>query len=277
MGEHSGCESCRGGVAFPHPFSMAFQPIVSVEDGSIAAHEALVRGTGGEGAASILGTVTAETRYAFDQACRVKAISLAATLGLATRLSINFMPNAIYDPAACIRLTLATARKHGVPLEALTFEITEDERIGDYGFMREIITEYRRHGFRIALDDFGAGFSGLNTLLELQPDMVKFDRGMVSGIDRDLRKRTLTTGMLALCRDMGVTVTAEGVETEGELSVLIDAGVSFVQGYLLARPAFEKLVRREELGWQPDAAYERRAPHCVGAELLIPLPHQKPS
>jgi EAL domain-containing protein (putative c-di-GMP-specific phosphodiesterase class I) len=256
---------------------MAFQPIVSVEDGTISAHEALVRGPAGEGAATILDAVTAETRYAFDQACRVKAISLAAALGLTGRLSINFMPNAIYDPAACIRLTLATARKHGVPLDALTFEITEDERISDFGFMRAIITEYRRHGFRIALDDFGAGFSGLNTLLELQPDIVKFDRGMVSGIDRDLRKRTLTTGLLALCRDMGISITAEGVETEAELSVLIDAGVSHVQGYLLARPAFERLSRREELGWQPDARQLRRAAHCAGAELLIPLSQQEPS
>lgn len=275
MGEQSGCVGCRGGGAFPLPFSMAFQPIVSVEDGTIVAHEALVRGLGGEGAASVLEAVTAETRYAFDQACRVKAISLAASLGLTARLSINFMPNAIYDPAACIRLTLATARKHGLPLDALIFEITEDERISDFGFMRAIITEYRRHGFRIALDDFGAGFSGLSTLLELQPDIVKFDRGMVSGIDRDLRKRTLTAGMLTLCRDMGISVTAEGVETEGELSALIDAGVSNVQGYLLAHPCFEKLVRREELGWQPDRAGDD--PRCRGEDLLQPQPRLLPS
>ncbi len=277
MTNSSKCEGCRGGAAFPIPFSMAFQPIVSVADGTIAAYEALVRGVRGERAGSILGAVNAETRYAFDQACRVKAISLAASLGITTRLSINFMPNAIYDPAACIRLTLATARKHALPLEALTFEITEDERIGDFGFMRGIITEYRRHGFRIALDDFGAGFAGLNTLLELQPDIVKFDRTLIAGIDSDLRKRTLTTGLMALCRDMGISVTAEGVETEGELAAVIDAGVSHVQGYLLAAPAFEKLVRREELGWQPDRAGRSQPRACAGAELLIPLPHRTPS
>lgn len=275
MNDVSGCDGCRAGEAFPRPFTMAFQPIVAVADGAITGHEALVRGPAGEGAGTILSAVTPETRYAFDQACRVKAISLAASLGLTTRLSINVMPNAIYDPAACIRITLAAARKHGVPLESLTFEITEDERISDYGFMRAIITEYRRHGFRIALDDFGAGFSGLNTLLELQPDIVKFDRGMISGIDRDHRKRTLTTGMLALCRDMGVPVTAEGVETEGELAALIDGGVTYVQGYYLARPAFERLVRREELGWQP----ERRGFGALagGEQLVMPLPQPRPS
>ncbi len=251
MNDAMGCEGCRGGPRFPLDFSMAFQPIVAVADGTIAGYEALVRGTRGEGARTILDAVCEDTRYAFDQACRVKAISLAAALGLDTRLSINFMPNAIYDPAACLRLTLATARKHGVPLSSLTFEITEDERINDSAFMRRIITEYRAQGFKIALDDFGAGYSGLNTLLELQPDIVKFDMALVRGIDRDLRKRTLTTGMIALCRDMGITITAEGVETDGELAVLIDAGVHYVQGYLLAKPAFEKLPRREELGWQP--------------------------
>lgn len=273
MNNAIGCEGCRGGQKFLMPFSMAFQPIVAVADGTISGYEALVRGINGEGARTILDAVTEDTRYAFDQACRVKAISLAASLGLDTRLSINFMPNAIYDPAACLRLTLATARKHGVPLNHLIFEITEDERINDSAFMRRIITEYRAQGFRIALDDFGAGYSGLNTLLELQPDIVKFDMALVRGIDRDLRKRTLTTGMIALCRDMGITITAEGVETDGELAVLIDAGVHYVQGYLLARPAFEKLVRREELGWQPATLDLGRPidPPLPGAELARPV------
>jgi EAL domain-containing protein (putative c-di-GMP-specific phosphodiesterase class I) len=74
---------------------------------------------------------------------------------------------------------------------------------------------------------------------------------------------------------MGVPVTAEGVETEGELAALIDGGVSTVQGYYLARPAFEKLVRREELGWQPDAA--DRAARCYGEHLLLPLPRASAS
>lgn len=271
MGEQQGCGACRDGARLPMPFSMAFQPIVSVEDGAIAAHEALVRGPGGEPARTVFAQVTAETRYAFDQACRVKAISLAARLGLAARLSINVMPNAIYDPAAFIRLTLATARRHGVPLEALTFEITEDERINDLPFMRAIIEEYRRHGFRIALDDFGAGYAGLSTLLDLGPDIVKLDRALVSGIDRDPRKRTLTAGMVSLCRSLGMAVTAEGVETEGELAVLIDAGITHAQGYLLAPPAFERLVPRQELGWQP-ARHREGPPPAAGAALPAPTP-----
>nr|WP_204251248.1 EAL domain-containing protein [Elioraea rosea] len=229
------------------PFTMAYQPVVRYSSGTIAAHEALIRGVNGEGARSVLDLVSPATRYAFDQACRVKAISLAAKLGLDTRLNINFMPNAIYDPAACIRLTLATARKHGVPLDALTFEITEDERVFDNEFMRRVISEYRRHGFRIALDDFGSGYAGLNTLLELAPDVVKFDRMLVRAIDKDPQKRILTTGMVQVCRDMGLEITAEGVETQGELEVLLDAGVDLFQGFYFAKPAFERLVTVDEI------------------------------
>ena len=113
-----GCEGCRGGGAFDKPFSMAFQPIVDVSSGKVFAHEALVRGPKGEGAHTILSAVDQTNRYAFDQMCRVKAIELAAALrppGDDACLSINFMPNAVYEPRACIRLTLDAADEERLP------------------------------------------------------------------------------------------------------------------------------------------------------------------
>lgn len=92
------CEGCRDGAALDFPITMAFQPIVSASDGSVFANEALVRGTAGESAASILGRVSETNKYAFDQQCRVKAIELGASLGIAEKkstLSINFLPDAI--------------------------------------------------------------------------------------------------------------------------------------------------------------------------------------
>src|SRR4051812_4257890 len=126
----TGCEGCRDGAGFELPFTMAFQPIVDVQDRRIFAHEALVRGVGGEGAFSVLKAVEESNRYAFDQQCRVKAIELATQLDLpkdGANLSINFMPNAVYEPRACIRLTLATAMRTGFPLNRIIFEFTEDE------------------------------------------------------------------------------------------------------------------------------------------------------
>ncbi len=183
------CRACRTG-ADVFPFTMAFQPVVDLAERRIDSYEALVRGPAGEGAGFVLGQVTAENRYAFDQACRVKAIELAARLGLHSRddrcrLNINFLPNAVYDPKACIRRTLAAATRTGFPLDRLTFEIVEQEemQLASIAHMNGIIAEYRRHGFKIALDDFSNGYSGLSRMAELKPDIVKIDRVLIQDCD----------------------------------------------------------------------------------------------
>ena len=116
--DEAACDGCQGeSRQLGFAFSYAFQPIVDLRDGSIYAHEALIRGPNGESAGSVLAQVNDHNRYRFDQACRVKAIKDAVRLGLAdlaqTRLSINFLPNAVYRPEACIRTTLAAARSQG--------------------------------------------------------------------------------------------------------------------------------------------------------------------
>ena len=247
-----GCAGCRDGGGFDTLFSMAFQPIVDMRTRQVFAYEALVRGTAGQGAQSILDQVTLENRYAFDQACRITAIELAAGLGLPSQgalLSINFLPNAVYDPAACIRLTLATARRTGFPLDRLLFEFTESERV-EHGHLGRIIAAYKALGFRTAIDDFGAGYSGLTLLAKFQPDIVKLDMELVRDIDTDRVKRLLVAGMVGVCREIGVEVLAEGIETLGEHETLLDLGVWLQQGYLLARPGFEHLP---EVAW-PRAA-----------------------
>ena len=245
IGAH-GCTMCRDHVTL-FPFTMAFQPVVDIEEHRIHAHEALVRGPDGASAGSVLAQVNDLNRYAFDQACRVKAIELAASLGMTTRLSINFLPNAVYDPRACIQLTLKAASRTGFPVNRITFEIIEAEQIADDDHLRRIIGEYRRQGFRVALDDFGTGFSGLSRLARLQPDIIKLDRDLVAGCDRDVLRREILVAMGALGRAAGIELVAEGVETAGELSVVRDAGIRFVQGFLYAKPAFERLVEMREL------------------------------
>ena len=228
---------------FTAPFSMAFQPIVDVETGAVFAHEALVRGPEGQGAASILEVVDDRSRYAFDQQCRVRAIQLAAKLDLprdGARLSINFLPNAVYEPRACIQLTLATARATGFPLDRLIFEFTENERV-DADHLGRILKAYREMGFATAIDDFGAGYAGLSLLARFQPDIVKLDMELVRGIDAEPVKRTLVGAIGRACQDLGVAVLAEGVETAGEHRALRDLGVRLQQGYLFARPGFEAL------------------------------------
>ena len=223
---------------------MAFQPIINIEAKRVFAYEALVRGTDGESAFTVLSQLTVQNQYAFDQACRVTAITLAKTLGLektSAKLSINFMPGAVYNLAACIQLTLATAQNLAFPLDRLIFEITEGEEVKDRAHLRGIFDEYRRHGFKMALDDFGAGFSGFNLFVDLSPDILKLDMALI----RDLHKRSVALitvrSLVELCTKLGVVLIAEGVETKEEFHALRSCGVRMMQGYLFARPAFEAL------------------------------------
>lgn len=241
-----GCRACST-TAFVFPFRMAFQPVVDIRRGEIHAYEALVRGPDGGAAQRVLQQVTAQNVYAFDQAARVKAIETAAGLGVVTRLNINFMPNAVYDPRACIRKTLDAASRTGFNTDRITFEITEDEQVADEDHLREIITEYRRRGFRVALDDFGKGYSGLSRLARLHPDILKLDRDLIAGCGDDAVRREIIMAMARLCRAIGVELVAEGVENEAELAVVRDAGIDFVQGFYFARPALERLVTVAEM------------------------------
>jgi EAL domain-containing protein (putative c-di-GMP-specific phosphodiesterase class I) len=222
---------------------MAFQPIVDLSRDAVFAYEALVRGPSGEPALSVLDRVDAQNRYAFDQTCRVRAIELASRLGIedtGAKLSINFLPNAVYEPRACIRLTLEAALRVGFPTNRIIFEFTEQETL-DSAHLLNILRAYRAMGFLTAIDDFGAGHAGLGLLADFQPDIVKLDMALIRGVDGDRVRRTILSHTIRMLEDLDVQVVCEGVETQAELTVLQDLGVHLVQGYLIARPAFEAL------------------------------------
>lgn len=238
------CTGCRDGKTLDFSFSMAFQPIVDVRSGQVSAYEALVRGTEQQGAAWVLDQVTPENLYAFDQKCRVKAIEVAVKAGLLetpARLSINFLPNAVYSPLACIQLTLKTAREQGLPTDRLIFEFTENERMADPAHIARIVAAYREMGFGTALDDFGAGHSGLALLARFQPGAIKLDRELIERIDTSLPRRLIVEAVVRMCEGLGVRVVAEGVEREEEARALQALGIRYMQGYLFARPEFERL------------------------------------
>lgn len=239
----SGCGQCRSSEPLPFTFTMAFHPIVDLGKGSVWGYEALVRGTEGQGAGYILGQVDDDNRYRFDQACRTKAIELAGELFPAddVRLSINFLPNAVYDPAACIRATLAAARRIGFAHQRIMFEFTENERMADVAHVQRIVADYRQRGFLTALDDFGAGYAGLGLLAQFQPDLIKLDMELIRGIADSPARQAIVSGVIAIARSLGVAVIAEGVETAEELAVLREAGITLFQGYLFARPALAAL------------------------------------
>lgn len=238
----TGCTGCRGD-RFDTPITMAFQPILDAT-GRVFAHEALVRGTNGEGAGEILSRVNETNRYAFEQLCRITAIDTAAHLGLRDRgamLSINFSPNAIYEPVRCLASSLAAARRVGLPNHMILFEITENERVRDPRHLRDIVSSYRGMGFKVAIDDFGAGFSNLDLLAGFQPDLIKLDMHLIRNIDADPVRQAILRSMIGLCRELGIALVAEGVEEVAEYRTLQHLGIVLFQGYLFARPGLGTL------------------------------------
>ncbi len=238
------CNGCSTSSRLDLDFSMAFQPIYDAAAGRVWGYEALVRGTSGEGAHEVISKVSPEQRYRFDQDCRIKAIELASRLfpaGEDLMLSINFMPNAVYEPEACLRATLNAARRFGFPLSSIMFEFTEDEEVLDPQHLTNIITAYRKQGFTTAIDDFGAGYAGLGLLVEFQPDLLKIDMKIIRDIDTNPAGRAVVSGIVAMAEQLGITVLAEGIETEGEFTVLQAAGIRLFQGYWFAKPTFEAL------------------------------------
>lgn len=244
-----GCKQCRDKVGLDFNFSMAFQPIVDVSKKTIFGYEALVRGIANESAASVLGHLNDSNRYSFDQQIRVKAIDLATQLGLQGMLSINFLPNAVYKPETCIRATLEAAQERNFPLDRIMFEVTEGEKVVDHAHLSAIFKEYKRHNFTTAIDDFGAGYAGLNLLADWQPDVIKLDMALTRGINSDRVRRSLVFAIIGACRELSIQVIAEGVETVEECMTLVDEGVSLFQGYLFAKPGFESLPGIPEDIW----------------------------
>lgn len=244
MKSNQGCAACRDGTPLPFTFTMAFQPILNLKTARVWGYEALVRGSQGEPAGAILSQVNDDTRYRFDQAARVKAIELAGRLFPVdedVRLSINFMPNAVYEPNACIRASLEAARRVGFSHNRIMFEFTENERFRDIEHVKRIVSAYRKQGFMTALDDFGAGFAGLSLLANFQPDLIKIDMDVLRDLDSDDRRRSIVAGIVAIGRSLGIAILAEGIETEAELDAVRGLGIDLVQGYHFARPLIEAL------------------------------------
>ena len=223
---------------------MAFQPIVDTEQQNVFAYEALVRGVAGESAGQVLSQVDRDNMYAFDQACRVRAIEMAselAPIGSEASVSINFIPGAVYKPENCIRKTLETAARVGMPLNRIIFEVTEGERVTDREHLKSIFREYRRHGLLTAIDDFGAGYAGLTLLADFQPNLLKIDMELIRGIDHRPASRAIVRAIAHICADLEIAVIAEGIETAGEWVALQDLGIRLFQGYLFAKPKFEQM------------------------------------
>lgn len=222
-----------------------FHAILGAESGEVFGYEALLRARDPETQAIIgAGAIIAASerlhlQNVLDQRARRAAIRGAAALDMpGKRIFINFLPNTIYDPAVCLRTTMAAAAEYNVPLSQLVFEVVETEKIPNLKRLQHILEYYRERGAGTAVDDMGAGFSSLKYLTTLRPDFVKIDRKViVRAAEGDAVSQTLIKEIIACARDLGIQVIAEGIETLVQWEMAREAGADYVQGYLFGRPA----------------------------------------
>ncbi len=236
--------NARPAPAASRPFSMAFQPIVDLEDTRIIAYEALVRGLGNQPAATILSAPHTGGRASIDRACRLTAIEVACSLGvLATGadLAINVNARPASNNIPSLPATIAAADRAGLPLDRLILEITEEERIRNPAQLQRTVQHLRERGLRIAIDDFGAGFAGLTLLAAFHPDILKIDIALTRDIHQRHTSRVIIRSVLQICRDLDIQLIAEGIETSDQKHALEDLGVRYMQGHYFAEPAFEAL------------------------------------
>ena len=224
--------------------TMAFHPIVDVEAGSVWGYEALARGTRGETALSLLDRVTDENQFRFDIGCRSKAIEWGRRLlpqHGETRLAINIIPDEVTASKAAIKASLDAAQKVGFDHRRIVFEFNETRRAADVASLARMIEDYRRIGFKTAIDDFGSGHAGLTLLARVQPDLIKLDMDLVTGIAGSATKQMIVAGIVAIAKRLGIAVAAKGVETVFDMRVLKAAGILLQQGFYFAHPALEAL------------------------------------
>lgn len=225
------------------PFSFAFQPIVDSHTGEAFAYEALVRGPAGEAAGTVFSRVGKKDIYRFDRECRITAVRMAAQLDMRSYLHINCLPGALLDPEYGINTSLSAAAECGFPSERIVIELTEGELLHDAAGFAKTMHAYRSMGVKFAIDDFGAGYSGLNLLADFQPEFVKLDMNLCRGIDSHVRRQAIVRGIAQVCRDLGIDLMAEGIEGLKEYRWFNEQEVTLLQGYMFGKPEFQKLPK----------------------------------
>jgi len=223
-----------------HRIYSVYEPIVEVESRTVYGYEALARGPEGttlHSPAALFGAAEEhELVFELDCVCRESGLRGAIDLPADTKLFLNIRPTTIHDPRFQEARLIETLEKCELTPSEVVFEISEQESIRSFAAFREMRDYYRSLGFQFALDDTGAGYAGLEELLEIEPDYIKIDRAMVSGVDQDPARQDVLSAVLTLADKMGSQVIGEGLDTIEELEMLGHLGIRFGQGWLFGHP-----------------------------------------
>ena len=228
-------------VLLSDQLSTVFQPILDLRGRSVLGYEALTRGP----AASVYHmplrlfemAEEADLVFELDRKCRRRALASAVTLPNSLKLFINVYPSAMYDPECQGPALVRLVEDLGLSADRIVLEITEKSAIENYSLFAETLRELTSLGFAVAVDDVGAGYSGLEKIAHLSPRYLKFDRELIRNIDSSYIRREMARALKAFAERIGSAIIAEGIEREGELQTLMELGIDYGQGFLLGRPA----------------------------------------
>lgn len=217
-----------------------FQPIISLRDGNVYGYEALSRGP----VNTELYTPTKLFEYAercgmlwdLELLCRSKAIESVYNLQAHITLFLNVNPNIMHDIKFRQGFTKEYLNRYSINPEDIVFEITEKDAVSNITEFMSTIQNYKSQNYRIAIDDAGAGYSGLNLISDIHPHFIKLDMNLIRGIDQDVTKQSLVRSMSEFASLSNTYLIAEGIETESELMKLIEIGIHYGQGYFIQKP-----------------------------------------
>jgi EAL domain-containing protein (putative c-di-GMP-specific phosphodiesterase class I) len=167
--------------------------------------------------------------------CRRQALRQAKRLPEGAKLFLNLLPCAIYDPAFDRDALRATLQDHQLRPSDVVFEISEHESIGNFAIFRELCDRYSELGFKIAMDDVGAGYGSLEAVTELTPDYIKVDIAFIRAIDSDPARQAVLIALNGIAQRIGAQIIAEGIETPEQFEKLKELAVPYGQGYFVGR------------------------------------------
>jgi diguanylate cyclase (GGDEF)-like protein len=246
-------------------FESVLQPIYSASTGSVYGFESLIR---------VRSAPTANIDHLFaaakkenltsrlDVISRSYALRKASAEGLQNEnafIFINICPETLMDPAHRTGITDDLAEECGISKDRIVIEITEESAIHSYELFKKTVFYYKQQGYKIAIDDFGAGYGGLKMLSIIEPDFVKIDRHFISQIERSMIKLNLVDSISLVCNRLGIRVIAEGIERKEELETVLNLGIEHLQGYYLARPSPRAVFNTLAM---PGVRSTRKTPAC---------------
>ena len=218
----------------------AYQPILSMGDGTVMGYEALSRGPRGSGlesASALFGAATDHNLLVeLDRLCRRRALLSSGRVPSSARIFVNTLPATMRDPQFRGKPLIDFLDKAQVAPRRIVIEITEKLVIENYGLFRETMAYFSDLGMSFAVDDVGAGYSGLESIARLKPNFLKIDIALVRDVHVSLVNQAMVQAIISLGHGIGAQVIAEGIHTEEETRALRAMGVDYGQGYHLARP-----------------------------------------